>query len=373
MVSMGMISSCLADGACCAKQPVHVRQRTAITVQSAFVKGKIIRQPEIAMRTLPLFLGATLALSAVSAQAQDVIGNSVSVVPAAFSEIEGNKDPLSVGADVMRDAFVRTDKGGSTTLRFKDESELKIGERSRVKLDRFVFDDEKTFSNAGVMMIKGSFRWATGHSPKPSYDLRTPTATIGIRGTILEIRVTADVTLITVIEGAIRACTLDSSACINADPKTGTVRVTRDRAEIDTGKRQRRADATPKDTPPVVKTNLRKSEPSQPEIRKTRIRKAEATPTKPKRVKIVTAKPAEKLKPKRVKQVKPKRTRVIVDEYFDDGDVIIVERPRRRPVIEPEFGIQLGLELLGQVQRSRKPRLPDYDPPSKDRGSYDPQ
>ncbi len=260
----------------------------------------------------------------------DPIGETIAVIPAAFSEGEGGSAKLELGQDVLRDAFIRTDKGGATTLRFRDQSELKIGPRSRVKLDRFVYADDKTFSNAGVMMLKGSFRWATGHSPKPAYDLRTPTATIGIRGTILDIRVTADDTVITVIEGAIRACAVESTDCIDATPETGAVRITKTSAELDAAKPQRRAEVDPPKKPPLAKTKTRKAEAAKPKPQ--RIRQAKAAPKK--------------------------RQRVIIVEQRERVYVV-----RRRPqTVDPGFAISIGLGILGNLgdrPRYRRPPMTD--------------
>ncbi len=270
------------------------------------------------MRILSSIIGTALMLSAVQAKAAEVIGNAVRVIPAAFSEVEGGSETLSIGADVVRDAFVRTNKGGSTKLQFKDDSLLEIGSGSRVKLDRFVYADDKTFSNAGVMMLKGSFRWATGHSPKPAYDLRTPTATIGIRGTILDIGVTKDATVIKVVEGAIRACSVESTACIDATPETGAVRVTRTSAEVE------------KASQPAIKDKPAKKPPAA----EPRLQKADAPQAKPKRIRQA------KIDPPRIKR---RKARVI---YIDEPETYYVERPRRA-VIDPGFVFDIGFGIIG--------------------------
>jgi hypothetical protein len=283
------------------------------------------------MRGIGITAFAAGLLICGAASAVEIIGNSIKVTPAAFSEGGDGDEPLVEGSDVHRDAFVRTGKGGATTLRFKDESELTIGPRSRVKLDRFVYADDTTFANAGVMMLKGSFRWATGHSPKPAYDLRTPTASIGIRGTVLDLRVSADFTRITVIEGAIRACASESTACIDATPETGPVRITRTKAEIDQGEPARLRDASPKKDPPAPRAR-----PKQ--------KKAEAAPPKPRRIREAKAK---------TKAPPPRKRHVI---YIDEPETIYVEAPPRRR--RPDITIGIGLGILGAVLDGPRRRYP---------------
>ena len=40
-----------------------------------------------------------------------------------------------------------------------------------------------------IRLTDGAFRFITGNSDKKSYKIETPTATIGVRGTILDIRI----------------------------------------------------------------------------------------------------------------------------------------------------------------------------------------
>ncbi len=59
-----------------------------------------------------------------------------------------------------------------------------VGAKSEVKLDRFVYDPNsgngKVVMNAG----KGVFRFVSGSQNSKSYQINTPVATIGVRGTV---------------------------------------------------------------------------------------------------------------------------------------------------------------------------------------------
>ncbi len=149
------------------------------------------------------------------------IGSPIKVVPAAFSEGETGDDTLQVGDPLVRDAFVRTDRGGSTELRFIDETELEVKPGSRVKLDRFVFDDEKTFSNAGVMMLRGGFRWpAVIRARRPMICARRPPPS-AFAAPFSNISVTAGGDRDPCDRRCEWACASDAPACIDADPSTG--------------------------------------------------------------------------------------------------------------------------------------------------------
>ena len=56
-------------------------------------------------------------------------------------------------------------------------------------------------------MTTGAFRFVTGHSEKAAYKITTPLATIGVRGTTLDILSTRGRTVVVLQEGASRVCT----------------------------------------------------------------------------------------------------------------------------------------------------------------------
>jgi hypothetical protein len=309
------------------------------------------------MRFIGQTLGALLAIAAgQTAMAQDTIGAAIKVTPAAFSDVGEQSVTLAVGQEVTRNAFVRTDKGGDTTLKFIDETVLDIGPGSRVKLDRFVFDDKAGFSEAGLTMVKGAFRWSSGNSAKEAYDLRTPLATIGIRGTVLDILVETDATYITVVEGAITACSIESNNCLDADPTTGRIKVTRESAEIDAA--------------PELKTDPPKNDPPTPRPpakAKPKLKRAEkAAPARIKRVEAPAPKrKAARPAPKKQAVKRPKSRIVYVEE-----EEVYVERKRRRPSIDP-FVVELGIGILsGQLGGGKKKRPKKRYPAPDTGGDY---
>ena len=97
-----------------------------------------------------------------------------------------NKLPGDKGAAIeSMDTFVTT--GCSGNIIFKDDTKVKITENSRLLIDDFVFDPKK--SDAGKLAIKvamGTVRYASGQVAKTNaqnVDIKTPTATIAVRGT----------------------------------------------------------------------------------------------------------------------------------------------------------------------------------------------
>jgi hypothetical protein len=87
-------------------------------------------------------------------------------------------------------------------------------------LDRFVYDPEQRLGDVAISFGKGAFRFITGNiENKENVSLRTPTATMTIRGTELLIFVLSDGTSeINVLEGAVDLlpCETDEPVRVNA-------------------------------------------------------------------------------------------------------------------------------------------------------------
>ncbi len=148
-------------------------------------------------------LGA-LALFASPAAAQaPTVGNAVAVVPA----VKGAAHPLQSGDSVFFREIIQASAGGETKLEFLDKTNLTVGSGSTVTLDRFVYDPAAGQARQFTLsMTKGAFRFVTGASEKQAYELRTPTSTMGVRGTNVLIVVRNGFTTVRVDEGAVVVC-----------------------------------------------------------------------------------------------------------------------------------------------------------------------
>jgi hypothetical protein len=87
-----------------------------------------------------------------------------------------------------------------------DNTNLSLGPSATIKLDRTVFDDEHTYRDIAIKLTAGAFRFVTGNSEKTAYKITTPLATIGVRGTVLDILSQRGKTTVVLQEGASRVC-----------------------------------------------------------------------------------------------------------------------------------------------------------------------
>jgi hypothetical protein len=128
--------------------------------------------------TLALALAA-LAFTALPAAAQQQIGSTRSVKPAAHGTVAGT---LSVGAGVHANETIGTDAGGVAGLQFHDQSNLDVGPNSSVRLDRFIYNPNRGAGQVIRDATKGSFRFTTGNQNSKAYKVKTPYGTLGVRG-----------------------------------------------------------------------------------------------------------------------------------------------------------------------------------------------
>ena len=129
----------------------------------------------------------TLVLAALSAGLAVAQQGKIGVAAAVQNEVFGNSQPLSTGSGVFANERIRTGESGMTQLQFVDETNLAVGPKSEVVLDRFVYDPNRGKGNVVVQTGRGVFRFVSGSQDPTSYQIRTPVATIGVRGTVFEL------------------------------------------------------------------------------------------------------------------------------------------------------------------------------------------
>ena len=75
---------------------------------------------------------------------------------------------------------------GRVEIKFIDDSTVKVTEHSKLVIDDFVYSGKPSTSRMALRFASGTVRFATGQSGrinKSNINLRTPTATIAVRGT----------------------------------------------------------------------------------------------------------------------------------------------------------------------------------------------
>ena len=118
-------------------------------------------------------LAILLALQVTVSHAQEAIGKATSVIPQAEGSHAGT---LSGGSNVYSKETVRTGDAGKADLKFHDSSNLTVGPKSSVRLDKFVYDPNKSAGTVAIQATKGSFRFVTGSQGKGNVQVKLPMA-----------------------------------------------------------------------------------------------------------------------------------------------------------------------------------------------------
>lgn len=138
----------------------------------------------IAPRIVALAIG--MALPAALAQAADGIGVTSAAQNHVDGIMNGQTAPLKVGSAVYQNQHVRTGAASTAQLLFRDQTSLSVGPSSEVTLDKFVYDPSRNTGDMVVSATRGAFRFVSGTQEPHNYQVHTPVATIGVRGTVVD-------------------------------------------------------------------------------------------------------------------------------------------------------------------------------------------
>jgi hypothetical protein len=114
--------------------------------------------------------------------------------------------PAVLRERVVLNDEVRTGAASQLQILLLDRSTFTVGANARVAIDRFVYDPARNTRSTAVSVTRGAFRFMSGRAlgrPAGPASVRTPVASIGIRGTIFEGVVGADAVAIAMKEAAV--------------------------------------------------------------------------------------------------------------------------------------------------------------------------
>ncbi len=138
---------------------------------------------------LTVAISGMLVISSQAANAVEklTVGNARIVVRTVTGTIEADLRRLHLADDIYHNELIETKENSATELIFLDDTKLAIGPNSSLTLNQIVYDPDPDRASFVVTATIGVFRFISGKLPKTSYTIHTPTATIGVRGTVLTI------------------------------------------------------------------------------------------------------------------------------------------------------------------------------------------
>jgi len=131
---------------------------------------------------------AALSASLAICVAGSAVGQNIGVVASIDPNLRGtppgqSQRTLRLGTGVFLDERIRSSRTGRGQLLFNDETTLTIAPQSEITLDTFVYDPGTRRGQIGLGLATGTLRFIGGQTTKTNEAIiRTPTTTIGIRG-----------------------------------------------------------------------------------------------------------------------------------------------------------------------------------------------
>jgi FecR protein len=162
-----------------------------------------------------LLIGSANALAAPG----DTIGSAVTIVNLVTAQLNNDQRKLASGDDVRQQELIEVAADGHGDLMLRDDTKLALGPGARLLLDQFVYNPDISGGAIVLDLVRGAFRFITGVAAKPAYVIRTPTASITVRGTIFDVYVQeSGVAWLLLIEGAVQVCAENGKCIVDDEP-----------------------------------------------------------------------------------------------------------------------------------------------------------
>jgi len=168
------------------------------------------------MKLLLIFIAA-VALSinlAIAGQHAAKIGKAVVVENSVDLITDQGAFEIVVGTDIRTRQTVNTGENSSSQFTMSDDTRLAVGPNSQLLLDEFVYDPNPSNRKVVLKSLKGALRFVTGKNPSNTYTINTPTAVIGVRGTMFDIYINDNgETVVGLLKGKVNVCPPGSRQC----------------------------------------------------------------------------------------------------------------------------------------------------------------
>lgn len=166
------------------------------------------------MKTLMLLLCVVNITSSPTTWALDVAGNTIMARGVVKATNPEQQRQLARRLPIYQQDQINTEKQSSTQLRMLDGGLLSLQASSELVIEKYLLDKSKNKADIQLNLLTGGLRTVSGEikSKESNYQLKTPIASIGIRGTHYEVELVNGDLLLAVWQGAIDIQVLVGSA-----------------------------------------------------------------------------------------------------------------------------------------------------------------
>ena len=120
----------------------------------------------------------------------------------------GNEERrLETGSRVHRNELLQTGPLAQAELKLDDNTKLALGPDAELLLDEYAVGSGTGATTIALKFLKGTLRFLTGRNASESYKIETPSATIGVQGTVLDVYIGPDGdTFVLLHQGKVEVC-----------------------------------------------------------------------------------------------------------------------------------------------------------------------
>jgi hypothetical protein len=148
------------------------------------------------MRNILIIAALSFCWVGLPAQADElVIGYVKTVKGEAYVVKAGQPIKAVVGSTIAAGSVLKTGANASMGVTFKDNTVMSFGPDTELTVDEYVYAPNKGNLKLGASLAKGTLAYLSGAIAKIKPDavsVKTPTGTIGVRGTHFVVKVEPD-------------------------------------------------------------------------------------------------------------------------------------------------------------------------------------
>ena len=169
----------------------------------------IARLTSLAHHLLAASALVALLCEGAHADSADNIGSATAITTTVTGTVSATPAAtLATGDNVFQNETITTDADGVGQFQFNDQTKLAVGPGSTIVLNSFVYDASGSQPSKIVIgLTSGAMRFITGKADHNSYEIDTPTATIGVRGTVFDVYTKPEGEMtVARLDGAVEVC-----------------------------------------------------------------------------------------------------------------------------------------------------------------------
>lgn len=151
--------------------------------------------------------GGSIPAAGANKIEQAEIGTTVVIRRRVTGTLGDSKRRLRRGVRVFRNEMLETSARSRLELKLDDDTKLALGPSARLYLDDYVVGTSDGVTKITLKFLKGAFRFITGQNKSEVYEIETPSATIGVRGTVFDVFISKKGdTVVLLHEGEVEIC-----------------------------------------------------------------------------------------------------------------------------------------------------------------------